>query len=100
TGRSGREPPTLHKGNMDVLVVIGEGQPPERLRARAGHVVRAPTSELAPALVADLRTRIPRQVAVVGPLAEAKQAAAALHQAGLPVTLYTAQRPVLRGLDV
>jgi cystathionine beta-synthase len=73
---------------LDVLVVVGDGQPPERLSARAIHVVRTPTAELAPDLVADLRTRIPRHVGVVGPPALANEAATALHHAGLPVTLY------------
>jgi cystathionine beta-synthase len=70
---------------MDILVVIGDGQPPERLAARAGHVFRSPTASMSPELVAELRTRIPREVGVVG----SPQAAVALHHAGLPVTLYT-----------
>ena len=73
---------------MDVLVVVGDGQPPERLSARAAHVVRTATAELAPDVVADLRTRIPRHVGVVGPVEMANEAATHLHHAGLPVTLY------------
>ena len=73
---------------MDVLVVVGDGQPPERLSARATHVVRTPTPDLAPDVVADLRTRIPRHVGVVGPVDLANEAATNLHHAGLPVTLY------------
>lgn len=56
---------------------------PERLLARAGHVIRVP--ELAAADIAHARTHIPRRVAVVGPVA----AATALRRAGLAVTLYT-----------
>jgi cystathionine beta-synthase len=76
---------------VDVLVVVGTGQPPERLAARAAHVVRSPTAQPAPDLVAELRTRIPRHVGVVGPDDEeaARTAAVALHRAGLPVTIYS-----------
>jgi cystathionine beta-synthase len=73
---------------VDVLVVVGDGQPPERLSARATHIVRTPTPDLAPDVVADLRTRIPRHVGVVGPADMANEAATNLHHAGLPVTIY------------
>jgi len=73
---------------VDVLVVVGDGQPPERLSARAMHVVRTATAEIAPDVVADLRTRIPRHVGVVGPVDMANEAATNLHHAGLPVTIY------------
>ena len=52
---------------MDVLVVVGNGQPPERLAARAAHVVRSSSARPGPDIVAELRTRIPRHVGVVGP---------------------------------
>src|SRR5947209_7864848 len=78
---------------MDVLVVIGEGIPPERLSARATRVVRSPGAELHPELLGELRARIPRQVGVVGPAADASRAAVALHHAGLPVVLYTDDPP-------
>jgi cystathionine beta-synthase len=76
---------------VDVLVLIGDGQPPERLAARAAHLVRSGSAQPGPDLVAELRSRIPREVGVVGlgPPADARRAAAALHQAGLAVTLYT-----------
>ncbi len=76
---------------MDVLVVVGDGQPPARLAARAAHVVRSPTPQPGPDLIAELRTRIPRHVGVVGPEDEpgARRAAIALHHAGLPVTLHS-----------
>jgi len=73
---------------VDVLVVVGDGPPPERLSARATHVVRTATATLAPDVVADLRTRIPRHVGVVGPVDLANEAATNLHHAGLPVTIY------------
>jgi cystathionine beta-synthase len=78
---------------MDVLVVVGEGQPPERLSARAARVVRLAGPHPDPELVATLRTRIPREVGVVGPTADAAPAAVVLHHAGLPVVLYTDDPP-------
>jgi len=68
---------------VDLLVVVGDVDVPERLEARAGHVIRV--AELAAADIAHARTHIPRKVAVVGPAS----AASALRQAGLAVTLYT-----------
>jgi cystathionine beta-synthase len=73
---------------MDVLVVVGDGPVPERLRARARRVLRA-TSVPSPELVAELRVHIPREVGVFGPA----ETAEALHRAGLPVTLYTTETP-------
>src|SRR5258706_7464521 len=46
-------------------------------------VVRTPTTGLSPDVVADLRTRIPREIAVTGP--GAARIANDLHRAGLPV---------------
>jgi cystathionine beta-synthase len=72
---------------VDVLVVIGDHRPPERLVSRAHHVVHSPTAELSPGLVADLRARIPREVGVTGPVADAAAAAVALERSGFPVSL-------------
>src|SRR5437660_10489073 len=52
------------------------------------HVVRTPTADLAPDVVADLRSRIPRHGGGVGPVDMANEAATNLHHAGLPVTIY------------
>ncbi|MCU1450429.1 MAG: cystathionine beta-synthase [Acidimicrobiales bacterium] len=84
-----------------MLVVVGDEQAPERLSARAAHVVRTKTAELTPDVVADLRSRIPRHVGVVGPVELANETATHLHHAGLPVTLY-ADGPVTAhdGVDV
>ena len=68
---------------MDVLIVIGESQVPPHLAGRAAHVVR--TDSLSPGDIAHTRTHIPRSVGVIGPA----EAARALHDAGLPVTLYS-----------
>ncbi len=88
---------------MDVLVIVGSGQPPERLAARAAHVVRSPAPQPGPDLVAELRIRIPRHVGVIGPEDPqgARIAAVALHHAGLPVTLYSDDlSPVHEGVGV
>jgi cystathionine beta-synthase len=75
---------------MDVLVVVGTDDVPEHLIERARHIVRIPENPLDPTTVAEVRSRIPRDVGVVGragsPVALA--AAIGLHSAGLPVTLY------------
>ena len=63
--------------------MIGDAEVPTHLAGRAGHVVR--TDSLSPADIAHTRTHIPRSVGVIGP----PEAAAALQDAGLPVTLYT-----------
>jgi cystathionine beta-synthase len=73
--------------------VVGTQPPPARLADRALHQVRLPGGEVPPGTVADLRARIPRQVAVTGPHPEASRVAAALHRAGLPVVLYTLTPP-------
>jgi cystathionine beta-synthase len=78
---------------MDVLVIIGDHRPLERLFSRAHHVVHSPTAELPPDVVADLRARIPREVGVTGPVAEAAKAALALERSGFPVSLITDDEP-------
>src|SRR5580704_15227510 len=75
---------------MDVLVVVGIDDVPDQLIERARHIVRMPETTLGPTIVAEVRSRIPRDVGVVGrdgsPAALA--AAVGLHSAGLPVTFY------------
>jgi len=75
---------------VDVLVVVGADDPPPRLLNRARHVVRVGDVPLPPEAVAEVRSRIPSDVGVVGPSGSdtVVHAAAALHSAGLPVTLY------------
>ncbi len=91
---------------MDALIVVGEGTGPPRLLAKARHVYRVePTSSLVP-LIADLRGRIPRLVAVWGSIDAAGPVAADLHRAGLPVELFVdgavpaGLPPHLAGVDV
>ncbi len=74
-----------------MLVVLGDEPAPERLAARAGRVVRVSGSALAPEVVGELRSRIPRTVGVVGP--GSAEAAGALHRAGLPVILFSDDPP-------
>src|SRR4051812_22553680 len=74
---------------MDVLVIVGDFEAPARLAARAAHELHTKGGSLHPDLVAELRGRIPREVGVVGDVADASAVATELHNAGLPVTLYT-----------
>jgi cystathionine beta-synthase len=74
---------------MDVLVVVGDSEVPERIALRARHLYRQSAGEPLTSLLGDLRARIPRRVGVVGPMLGAGPVAAALHVAGLPVELLT-----------
>jgi cystathionine beta-synthase len=74
---------------MDVLVVVGDSEVPDRIALRARHVYRQTADEPLTSLLGDLRARIPRRVGVVGPMVGAGRVAAALHGAGLPVELLT-----------
>src|SRR5262245_17432959 len=73
---------------MDVLVVVGGGAPAPRLHARARRRIDLGPDDDPVALVADLRSHVPRRVGVTGPAAEATPVALRLHAAGLPVVLY------------
>jgi cystathionine beta-synthase len=72
---------------MDLLVVVGADQPPARLVARAHRVLTIPDAEVPGTLIAEIRSRIPRLVGVVGP--GAAKVAAELRRAGLPTELHT-----------
>jgi cystathionine beta-synthase len=79
---------------MDVLVTVGDGVSPEQLRNRAAHELRVGDDADPADLVAELRGRIPRNVGIVASGAgaasdAARRLAAALHRAGLPVSLYS-----------
>ncbi len=79
---------------MDVLVVVDDAPVPERLLIRARRRVGVTAGDLATGTIADLRAHIPRLVGVIGIATEAGTARAAdvarqLHEAGLPVTIYT-----------
>jgi cystathionine beta-synthase len=72
---------------MDLLVVVGNDPPPERLAARAHHTLTLASSDASPALIAEIRARIPRSVGVVGE--GAAEVASKLRAAGLPTELHT-----------
>src|SRR5947199_404353 len=67
---------------MDVLVIVGDFEAPPRLAARAAHQLRTKGGALHPDLVAELRGRIPREVGVVGDVADAAAVAGELHNGG------------------
>ncbi|HVM55787.1 MAG TPA: cystathionine beta-synthase [Acidimicrobiales bacterium] len=74
---------------MDVLVVVGDATPPPRLLVKVRHVVAVADDAPHPELIADLRSRIPRLVAVLGAGEHGAGVAATLHGAGLPVEYHT-----------
>ena len=89
---------------MDILVVVGDTPAPDRLSVRARHVHHIDADEPLVALIADLRARIPRRVGVWGAGEASVAVAEALHEAGLPVELFTDDAPTaghrLRGIDI
>jgi cystathionine beta-synthase len=74
---------------VDVLLVVGTGDVPERILAKARYVARTPGAELDAQLVSRLLERHPREVAVVAPNSPADGADVAqqLKTAGLAVSL-------------
>lgn len=86
---------------MDILIVVGDDPPPERLAARARHLVRSASEHPGPELIAQVRMRFPRDVGVVGPPHLARTLAVGLYAAGFPTTLYIDTTcPVDRRLNV
>jgi cystathionine beta-synthase len=95
---AGHEPkptPTRHLSryalDVDVLLVVGSGDVPERILAKARHIVRTPGAELEPKLISKLLERHPREVTVVAPQDPRAGAHVAeqLKTAGLAVSLVT-----------
>jgi cystathionine beta-synthase len=74
---------------VDILVVVGPADPPHDLEARAGEVIRLVEPEESPSLIAELRGHIPRLVGVVGDGDAVGPVAHRIHEAGLPVVLFT-----------
>src|SRR5262245_26344417 len=74
---------------MDALVVVGGGEPDEHLAARARRRIDVREGDEPAVLVADLRSHRPRRVGVTGAGAHAAEVAGVLHDAGLPVVLYS-----------
>jgi len=81
---------------VDLLLVVGPGDLPERILAKARQVVRSPSSPLDQGMVAKLQERHPRQVSVVAPvdLESGLAAAQQLQRAGFSVTLIADQPSV------
>ena len=74
---------------VDILVVVGDDAPPPPVEARAGEVVRWAGPPDAAPLIAELRGHIPRLVGVVGDASLLGPVAHRIHDAGLPVVLFT-----------
>jgi cystathionine beta-synthase len=87
---------------VDVLLVVGGTAAPDWLAARAHHVVTVPPGELDPPVLADLRSRIPHRVTVIGD--DAASVGVRLRRAGLPVRVHTDEdvsaRSDLAGVEV
>ena len=74
---------------VDILVVVGRAAPSNMLEARAGGVVRLVDPGETTSLVAELRGHIPRLVGIVGDDDSTVDVAHRIHEAGLPVVLFT-----------
>jgi cystathionine beta-synthase len=75
---------------MDILLVIGAADIPERVSARARRQVDVASGPLPPEIIADLRAHIPRSIGLLAPDSDQGRSwltsvALQLHQAGLPV---------------
>ena len=78
-----------HTGCMDQLVVVGDMEVPHHLAARVRRIIRHEPGASTAALIADLRTHVPKRVLVVGAGKHAAPLAAELHAHGLPTVVYT-----------
>jgi len=75
--------------HIDVLVTVPPEEPPHWLTARARRVVALAEGSLPAATLAELRARLPRLVVVFGHGAPAAAVAAQVHDAGLPLVVFT-----------
>ena len=73
---------------MDQLVAVGSIDVPSRLRARVRRVLHVQPGDPLEALIADLRTHVPRRVMVVGHGDDAGAVGNELHAHGLPVVVH------------
>lgn len=80
---------------VDILVVVGRASPPFTLEARAGGVMRLVDPLETTSLIAELRGHIPRLVGVVGDSDATGPVARRIHDAGLPVVLFTDEPAVV-----
>ena len=88
--------------HIDVLVTVPPEEPPHWLTARARRVVALAEGSLPAATLAELRARLPRLVVVFGHGAPAAAVATQVHDAGLPLVVFTDDptMEVPRGIDV
>lgn len=70
---------------MDLLILVGDAEAPDRLRRRAAFTVVTKTHGMAPEVVAHTRAHSPRSVGVIG----SSETAHALKDAGFEVTYFT-----------
>lgn len=85
---------------MDLLLVVGEFDVPDRLAIRARRTVALAPGEALTSVFADLRGHIPRRVGVVGSAADAVPVARELHEHGLPAVLYADGAEPIEGVPV
>jgi cystathionine beta-synthase len=85
---------------MRLLVVVGQDEAPSRLEVRADRVLHFSGDQVGPELVAEVRARIPEDVAVVGPPGPAAAAAGELRRHGFPVTLYSDDAVPVAGIRI
>ena len=76
--------------HIDVLVNVPPAEPPYWLTARSRRVVSLAEPVMPPAILAEVRARIPRLVAVFGTGAPTATVANRLHDAGIPLVVVTA----------
>ena len=74
---------------VDILVVVGPAAAPHRLEARAGAIIRLVDPLETASLIAELRGHIPRLVGGVGGSDAVGPVLRRIHEAGLPVVLFT-----------
>ena len=74
---------------VDILVVVGRATPPYTLEARAGGVIRLADPLETTSLIAELRGHIPRLVGVVGDSDATGPVARRIHDAGMPVVVFS-----------
>jgi cystathionine beta-synthase len=78
---------------VDILVVVGPGDAPHVLEARAGWIIRLVDPTETASLIAELRGHIPRLVGVVGDDHLTGPVVRRIHDSGLPTVLFTDGSP-------
>jgi cystathionine beta-synthase len=88
--------------HIDVLVAVAGADAPYWLVARSKRVMQLDSADMPAESLAELRARIPRLVAVFGTGPAASSVAAKVHDAGIPLVLFTDDLgvPVPAGVEV